>query len=93
VNQGPAAAADGEQTVNQGPAAAAGGGSASGSNSSENRALLTRQVQLLVSEYVARQRLKQLQAKQAAVQGRRDQLLAAAAQLEARQLRRWVCRQ
>jgi hypothetical protein len=49
---------------------------------------LTKQVQLLVSEYLAKHRLKQLQAKQAAVAARRDQLLATKAQLELKQLRR-----
>lgn len=58
------------------------------SSITSSRQMLTRQVQLLVSEYAAKHRLQQLQAKQAAVQGRRDQLLASKAQLQLRQLRR-----
>jgi hypothetical protein len=58
------------------------------SSSQDSKQLLTKQVQLLVSEYLAKHRLKQLQAKQAAVAARRDQLLATKAQLELKQLRK-----
>jgi hypothetical protein len=74
----------------QKPAGAAGMDAAGGS-SSGSRQMLTKQVALLVSEYLAKQKLKGLQSKQEAVQARRDVLLATKAQLELKQLRRWVC--
>jgi hypothetical protein len=52
--------------------------------------MLMNHVQLLVSGYLAKIRLKQLRTKKEAVQERRDQLLADKAQLELQQLRRWV---
>lgn len=51
--------------------------------------MLTKQVALLVSEYLAKHRMKVLQSKQEAVQARRDVLLATKAKLELKQLRRW----
>lgn len=60
----------------------------SSSSSQGSKQLLTKQVQLLVSEYLAKHRLKQLQAKQVAVVARREELLATKAQLELKQARR-----
>lgn len=75
----------------QKPAGAAGtdaGPSNSSSCCSGSRQMLTKQVALLVSECLAKHRLKVLQSKQDAVQARRDGLLATKAQLELKQLRR-----
>lgn len=69
--------------------AAAPSNSSNGNNSSGSRQMLTKQVALLVSEYLAKQRLKVLHSKQEAVQARRDVLLATKAQLELKKLRRW----
>ena len=62
--------------------------SSSSGSSGSGKQLLTKEVQLLISEYMAKHRLQLLQVKHAAVLSRRDELLAATAQLELKQLRR-----
>lgn len=72
-----------------GTAAATNGADGSSSYGGSSKQMLTKQVQLLVSEYFSKHRLKQLQAKQEGVQTRKEQLLATKAQLELKQLQRY----